>query len=52
LSYVPPLGEIGRLIGKVFQTDPLIQGCRELRRFKMLMEAGEIATNKNHKTQE
>ncbi len=52
LSYVPPLGEIGVLIGKLFQTDPLIQGRRELRRFKMLMETGEIATNKNHKTQE
>lgn len=52
LFYVPPLGEVGRLIGKVFQTDPLIQGRRELRRFKMLMEAGEIATNKNHKAQE
>ncbi len=52
LSYVPPLGDVGRLIGKLFQTDPLIQGRRELRRFKMLMETGEIATNKNHKTQE
>jgi len=52
LFYVPPLGEVGRLIGKVFQIDPLIQGRRELRRFKMLMEAGEIATNKNHKAQE
>jgi len=52
LSYVPPLGEVGRLIGKLFQTDPLIQGRRELRRFKMLMEAGEIATSKNHKAQE
>ena len=52
LSYVPPLGEVGRLIGKLFQTDPLIQGRRELRRFKMLMEAGEIATGKNHKAQE
>ena len=52
LSYVPPMGEIGRLIGKLFQTDPLIQGRRELRRFKMLMETGEIATNKNQKLPE
>ena len=52
LSFVPPLGDIGRLIGTLFQTDPLIQGRRELRRFKMLMEAGEVATNKNHKTKE
>ena len=52
LSYVPPMGEIGRLIGKLFQTNPLIQGRRELRRFKMLMETGEIATNKNQKLPE
>lgn len=51
LSFVPPLGEVGRIIGTLFQTDPLIQGRRELRRFKMLMETGEIATNKNHKKQ-
>ena len=52
LSYAPPFGELGRLIGTFFQTDPLIQGRRELRRFKMLMETGEIATSKNHKTDE
>ena len=51
LSYVPPMGEVGRWIGKLFQTDPVIQGRRELRRFKMLMEAGEIATNANQKSQ-
>ncbi len=51
ITYQPPLGEIGRWIGKLFQTDPVIQGRRELRRLKMLMEAGEIATNINHKAQ-
>lgn len=51
LTYHPPMGEVGRWIGKLFQTDPVIQGRRELRRFKMLMETGEIATNKNHRTQ-
>lgn len=51
VTYDPPLGELGRWIGKLFQTDPLIQGRRELRRFKMLMETGEIATNINHKAQ-
>lgn len=51
VTYHPPMGELGRWIGKLFQTDPLIQGRRELRRFKMLMEAGEIATNVNHKAQ-
>ncbi|MBC7737527.1 MAG: SRPBCC family protein [Candidatus Saccharibacteria bacterium] len=52
LSYVAPFGELGKLIGRFFQTDPLMQGRRELRRFKMLMETGEIATSKNHKTDE
>jgi uncharacterized membrane protein len=46
------MGEVGRWIGKLFQTDPVTQGRRELRRFKMLMETGEIATNKNHASQE
>ena len=50
VTYTPPLGEVGRWIGKVFQNDPIIQGRRELRRFKMLMETGEIATSKNHKS--
>ena len=50
LSYAPPMGEIGRWIGKLFQTDPIMQGRRELRRFKMLMETGEIATNANQKS--
>ena len=52
MSYIPPLGELGKLIGRFFQTDPLSQGRQELRRFKMLMETGEIATSKNHKTDE
>ena len=51
LSYTPPMGEVGRWIGKLFQTDPVLQGRRELRRFKMLMETGEIATNANQRSQ-
>ncbi len=50
LTYRPPLGVVGNLMGQLFQTDPVRQGRIELRRFKMLMETGEIATNKNHKT--
>ena len=49
IFYAPAMGELGRWVGKLFQTDPVIQGRRELRRFKMLMEAGEIATNQNRK---
>ena len=49
ISYVPPAGEIGRWVAKAFQAEPALQGRRELRRLKMLMEAGEIATNRNRK---
>jgi uncharacterized membrane protein len=47
VAYRPPGGEVGRWIAKLFQREPNIQGRRELRRFKMLMEAGEIATSSN-----
>lgn len=49
VAYVPPGGELGRWVAKAFQAEPAMQGRRELRRFKMLMEAGEIATNQSHK---
>lgn len=49
VAYQPPGGELGRLVAKMFQAEPAIQGRRELKRLKMLLEAGEIATPKNHK---
>ena len=49
IAYVPPGGEIGRLAAKLFQREPAIQARRELKRFKMLMEAGEIATAENRR---
>jgi uncharacterized membrane protein len=49
VAYAAPGGEIGRLIAKLFQREPAIQGRRELRRLKMLMETGEIATSANRK---
>lgn len=49
IAYEPPGGELGRLVAKLFQAEPAIQGRRELKRLKMLLEAGEIATPKNHK---
>lgn len=45
ISYVPPAGELGRWVAKVLQAEPALQARRELKRLKMLMEAGEIATN-------
>lgn len=49
LRYDPPGGEIGRMIAKLFQREPAIQARRELKRLKMLMETGEIATSANRK---
>ena len=43
--YDPPAGAIGKLIAKMFQREPAIQARRDLRRFKQLMETGEIATS-------
>ena len=42
--YDPPAGVVGKLIAKMFQREPAIQARRDLRRFKQLMETGEIAT--------
>lgn len=44
ILYDPPAGVIGKAIAKMFQREPAIQARRELRRFKQLMETGEIAT--------
>jgi uncharacterized membrane protein len=45
INYDPPVGSIGKVIAKMFQREPFIQARRDLRRFKQLMETGEIATN-------
>ena len=44
ILYDPPAGIIGKVIAKMFQREPAIQARRDLRRFKQLMETGEIAT--------
>lgn len=45
ILYDPPGGVIGKVIAKMFQREPAIQARHELRRFKQLMETGEIATS-------
>lgn len=45
ISYDPPVGVIGKIVAKLFQREPAIQARRDLRRFKQLMETGEIATS-------
>ena len=44
ILYDPPAGTVGKLVAKLFQREPAIQARRDLRRFKQLMETGEIAT--------
>ena len=44
MLYDPPGGFVGKIIAKMFQREPAIQARRDLRRFKQLMETGEIAT--------
>lgn len=46
ISYDPPGGVIGKVVAKVMQREPRIQARRELRRFKQLMETGEISTSR------
>ena len=45
MAYDPPAGFVGRIIAKVMQREPEVQLRRDLRRFKQLMETGEISTN-------
>lgn len=51
ISYKPPGGEIGRVLAKLFQREPEIQARHDLKRFKMLMETGEIATSARRKSE-
>jgi len=44
ILYDPPGGVVGKVIAKLFQREPAMQARRDLRRFKQLMETGELAT--------
>ncbi len=44
MKYEPPAGKVGALIAKLFGEDPARQIQEDLRRFKQLMETGEIPT--------
>jgi uncharacterized membrane protein len=45
LVYDPPAGTLGKVIAKLFQREPNIQARQDLRRFKQLMETGEVPTS-------
>lgn len=44
-TYKAPGGAIGKLFAKIMQREPEIQARRDLRRFKQLLETGEVTTN-------
>jgi uncharacterized membrane protein len=44
LRYDPPAGAVGMVFAKLFREEPSQQIADDLRRFKQLMETGEIAT--------
>lgn len=45
LAYNPPAGAFGKLVAKLFQREPAIQARRDLKRFKQLLETGEVTVN-------
>jgi uncharacterized membrane protein len=45
ISYDPPAGAVGKLVAKVLQREPNVQARRDLRRFKQLMETGEVTSS-------
>lgn len=45
IAYDPPGGKLGQAIAKLFGREPKVQARRDLRRFKQLMETGEIANS-------
>lgn len=52
IAWKAPLGFAGKQIAKLFGREPELQANRELRRFKQLMETGEIATAKAYSSQQ
>jgi len=48
IAYRPPYGVAGHWIARAFRRDPKVQGRQDLKRLKMLIETGEIATAALH----
>ncbi|MEW6161187.1 MAG: SRPBCC family protein [Verrucomicrobiota bacterium] len=44
LEYIPPAGRLGKLVAKLWSEEPEQQVADDLRRFKWIMETGEIPT--------
>lgn len=52
LNYAPPAGKLGALVAKMFGEEPSQQIEEDLKRFKQLMESGEIPTTGGKSTPE
>jgi uncharacterized membrane protein len=50
LEYDPPAGKVGMLVAKIFGEEPTQQVQDDLRRFKQVMEAGEVPTSDSQHT--
>jgi len=45
IIYEPPGGALGKLVATLFHTEPGQQAKQDLRRLKMMLETGEVATS-------
>jgi uncharacterized membrane protein len=45
IDYIPPAGRVGAGIAKLFGKDPKTQVREDLRRFRQIVELGEVVTN-------
>jgi uncharacterized membrane protein len=45
IEYLPPAGSVGHILGRIFGRNPEQQLQEDLRRFKQLIETGEIAVS-------
>jgi uncharacterized membrane protein len=45
IAWDPPAGALGKVFAKIFRREPKVQARQELRRFKQLMETGELPTS-------
>lgn len=51
VKYKPPAGMMGKIFATAFLREPAVQSRHDLKRFKMLMETGEIATSARTRNQ-
>ena len=51
IEYDPPVGAVGKVIAQAFLREPKIQARHDLKRFRMMMETGEVATSARTKAQ-